>query len=707
MKKHPSSFRLALCALAAGFNLVAPAVQYEASCGPGTVDTRRPDLVVASLDTALQALVASTQPVAWTILNQGAAPTPGGWVDRVYLSTNAAGNNGRLLGEFPASGPLGTNQSLPRFQTTTLPADLEPDRDYWWVVVTDAGNAIDESNEANNTRVSDQPIRLLRSPTPNLRVTSVSGSPNPMSGQPVTVTWAVTNAGTWSTGAGLWQDAVYVSATTNVDGTAHLLGRTQRPRPLGTNDAYASTLTAILPQGLSGIRYFIVQTDADNRVNEGVFENDNTTASAPVAITLTPPPDLRVAAIEAPTNGLSGATLAVSWTITNAGPGVTAEAAWYDDAYLAATNVLGTNAVLLGSFLHEGVLTNGRSYNVSASISVPVSLSGTFYLLVQTDARSNVFEDIFETNNSGVSAPIVITLTPPPDLAVQSVSGPPTALASHPLTVNYAVTNQGADTLFDWAWEDRLYLAASPATGARTFLSAQWHLDGLSAGGVYTNAFTATLPDGLSGAFYAVVETDSGNDVFELVKTNNARASAKPILVEFRPADLVVASLAAPSTAQAGGSLLVSWSVRNQGTGDSAVSRWSDRLVLSADATPGNADDVTLLTLEHNGLLAPGAGYTVSNQVATVPFSVPPGSYRLFLLTDSDNTVYEGANEANNASAPYPLAISRTTADLRVAAVSLSPPRGLVINHISCLHFSGITRRPLPWSISCANPAKS
>ena len=676
MKKHPSSLGLALCALAAGFNLAASAVQYDASCGPGTVDTRRADLRVASLDTALQALAASTQPVAWTVLNQGAAPASGGWVDRVYLSTNAAGNNGRLLGEFPASGPLGTNQSLPRFQTTTLPADLETDRDYWWVVVTDAANAIDESNEANNTRVSDQPMRLLRSPMPNLRVTAVGVSASPMSGQPVTVTWAVTNAGTWSTGAGLWQDAVYVSATTNVDGTAFLLGRTQRPRPLGTNDAYAGSLATTLPQGLSGTRYFIVQTDADNRVNEGSFENDNTTASAPVAITLTPPPDLRVAAIQTPTNALSGAILAVSWTITNAGPGLTEEAAWYDDAYLSTTNVLGTNAVLLGSFLHEGVLTNGRGYTVSASVPVPASLSGTFYLLVQTDARSNVFEDIFETNNAGVSAPIVITLTPPPDLAVSQVTAPATALASHPVTVGYTVTNSGADTLFAFSWEDHLYLATNAASGARTFLSAQWHLGDLFAGESYTNTFTATLPDSLSGSFYAIVETDAGGQVFELNRTNNTRASATPILVESRPADLVVTGLDAPTAAQAGSSLLLSWSVRNQGSGDTAVDRWSDRWVLSSDAVFGNADDVTLLTLEHVGLLPAGGSYGVSSVVATIPWTVAPGSYRLFLATDSGDGVYEAANEGNNVSAPHTITISRTIADLGVASVTLSPPRG-------------------------------
>jgi hypothetical protein len=161
--------------------------------------------------------------------------------------------------------------------------------------------------------------------------------------------------------------------------------------------------------------------------------------------------------------------------------------------------------------------------------------------------------------------------------------------------------------------------------------------------------------------------------VFELDKTNNIGAGAGPILIESRPADLVVTGLAAPSSAQAGGSLLASWTVRNQGSGDTAVSRWADRLVLSADATLGNADDVTLLTSDHNGLLAAGEGYTVSNQVVTIPFSVTPGTWRLFAVADSGNAVYEAANDANNASAPRTIAITRTTADLRVASVSIDP----------------------------------
>lgn len=654
------------------------AENYLAIVGPVTVDTRRPDLTVAALDTPLEALAASAQPVAWTVLNQGAAPVLANWVDRVYLSTDATVGSDRLVGEYPAVGPLATNQSLPRAQNITLPEDLEPDRDYWWIVITDADNALDESNEANNARVSDQPMRLVRSPRPNLRVTSVSASANPMSGQPVTVSWTVTNAGTWTTGAGLWQDAVYLADRPELDTATVLLDRVQRPRPLGTNESYASSLTAPLPQGVSGTRYFIVQTDADNRVNEGSGENDNLTTGAPVVIGLTPPPDLQVTRVEAPSTAVSGASLAVRWTVTNAGPGPTVAFDWSDDLYLSPTPALSTNALLLGSMPHTGALTNGAAYTASAAFVVPPSVSGFFYLLVYTDTGDQVFEHVFETNNVAASpTPIVITLTPPPDLAVTAVTAPATALASHPLTISAVITNQGTDTLFQFFWEDRLYLSGDAVLdGLDVVLASEWHWGGLLAGERYTNTFTASLPHGLSGAWRVLVQTDAASAVFELDKTNNVRASASPIQVDSRPADLIVTSLTAPASAQAGSSVLVSWTVKNQGSGDTAANRWNDRLVLSTGATPGNADDVTLLVLDHDGLLPTGGSYTVTNHVGTIPFTVAPGTWRLFAMTDVDNAVYEGADDGNNASLPRTISVSRQVADLRVASVSLAPLGG-------------------------------
>ncbi len=647
------------------------------------------DLQVVTLNTPLEAWAGFSQPVNWTVANRGHEPAVGSWVDRVYLSDNATVGNDTLIGDFPYTGSLATNQALTRNQVITIPANLTPDRDYWWVVVTDSGHAVEEENEQNNVRISDAPMRVHSVPAPNLRVASVSASANLMSSQPVTVTWAVTNAGAWSTGAGLWQDAVYLSTTTNLNGTALLLGRAIRPRSLSTNDSYASSLTVTLPQGLSGTRYFIVKTDADNRVNEGLFENDNTAVSAPMTVTLTPPPDLQVTAIQAPTNAVSGTSLSLSYTVTNAGPGVTAETVWVDNIYLSPTNALDTNAVLLGSFSHEGMLTNGQTYNQSASVSLPASLGGVFYLLVFTDARNDVFESVYETNNIAASAvPIVITLTPPPDLAVSQIVAPSTAMASHELNVSFVVTNCGTDTSSAFFWEDRFYLTTNVAVvaairngslaSAALFSGepqfATTHFGDLPASETYTNTFTVTVPDGLSGTWYAVVETDSGGEVFELVRTNNLCASDAPIFIESRPADLVVTGLTSPSSAQAGSSIPISWAIRNQGAGDTVANRWSDRLVLSADAVAGNADDATLLTLDHAGLLAAGGSYAVNNQVVMIPYSVAPGSYHLFLLTDSGNAVYEGANEGNNASLPSPLAITRTTADLRVTVAQVFQP---------------------------------
>src|SRR6266850_261932 len=103
----------------------------------------------------------------------------------------------------------------------------------------------------------------------------------------------------------------------------------------------------------------------------------------------------------------------------------------------------------------------------------------------------------------------------------------------------------------------------------------------------YTNSATFTLPNGLEGTFYALVQTDRGNGVFELDDANNIGASAA-IAIASRPADLVVTSASAPNRGDAGGSIRMDWAVDNQGTGDTAVASWSDRVYLSTDNFLGN-----------------------------------------------------------------------------------------------------------------------
>jgi subtilase family serine protease len=212
---------------------------------------------------------------------------------------------------------------------------------------------------------------------------------------------------------------------------------------------------------------------------------------------------------------------------------------------------------------------------------------------VRTDLNNHVYEHAYENNNTGHDAtPTQILLTPPPDLEVEEVTVPNTALASHALTIAYQVNNFGATATPNASWTDSFYLSADdqldPATDR--FLGDRPHYGVLNVDASYENAATFTLPDGLSGNFYAFVVTDRTDAVFELDNANNIMAAANPIAVESRPADLIVEAASAPITGEAGGQIRVTWTVKNVGTGDTAVSEWNDGVILSRDGTIDPSD---------------------------------------------------------------------------------------------------------------------
>lgn len=141
------------------------------------------------------------------------------------------------------------------------------------------------------------------------------------------------------------------------------------------------------------------------------------------------------------------------------------------------------------------------------------------------------------------------------------------------------------------------------------------------------------------------------------------------VTIVSRPADLVVSAASAPTTAQAGKSLRVDWTVSNQGTGDTVVSNWTDRIVASVDGILGNGDDITLANFNHSGLLDIGANYDRS-EVVSIPFTFV-GDYNLFVVTDIGNSVFEDLNETNNNSEPLSVNIMRETPDLQVTTVNI------------------------------------
>jgi len=647
-----------------------------------------PDLFVSSITAPVESLPGQTIDISWTVANKGGTTADGTWVDRLYLVNATTGAFVKSLGEFSFTGNIAVGASVDRIQSIDLPVDLNGD--YKVVVTTDSKNTIAEGSQAelNNTTTDDQNVRIKLSAVPNLTVSSITAPLTAFSGQETSVKWTIANIGTGATNASGWNDSVYLSADRVFDTTDIELGSVANPSYLNAGDSYSNNLTVRLPRGINGKYYFLVQSDAGNRVIEVGNEGDNFGSSDPITVNLTPPPDLQVAAVNTPKSAFSGQPIDLSWTVTNKGTGNTLEKAWTDTVYMSADETLDASDRSLGNFTHTGTLNVGASYTGSAKVNLPIGVSGQQFFFVKTDVDNQVYEYILvgnqvyefilEDNNTNHNAiPTNIVLTPPPDLEIESLTVPSTARAGGDLSINYKVSNLGATETPDSTWADTFYLSTDDVFDPKTDLKlgSVNRYGMLDAGDSYHRTASFTLGDTVTGSYYVFGVTDSEDRVFELDNANNILKSTTQVSIGSQPADLVVTSAIFPTTGAAGKTIPVQWTVKNQGVGDTIITSWKDRVVASTNNILGDADDVTLGTFTRTGLLAANGTYSRTENIS-LPFNLE-GNYQLFVDTDSGNKVYEGSNEGNNnfnvnadPKTP-PVTVSRQTPDLQVTAIDL------------------------------------
>jgi subtilase family serine protease len=648
------------------------------------INLNAPDLVVSDITAPVETLSGQPIDLSWTVTNQGNASAEGTWYDYVYL-VNTATSATQYVGIFEYSGSLAAGASLTRTQSYSVPLSLTGN--YRVVVTADYYGYIAEGtqNESNNTATDDRPISIQLSPVPNLQVTGVNAPPTAFSSQETVVQWTVKNVGTGATNAPVWYDRVYLSLDTTYDNTDTYLGEAVNPSYLNPNDSYSNSLNVTLPRGIDGNYYFLIQADIYNHVTEVGNEGDNWGSGGPTDVNLTPPPDLQVTAVNAPNGAFSGQPMNLSWTVTNAGTGRTLETAWYDRVFMSADATLDAGDRFLGDFYHSGSLNAGANYTGSATVNLPIGVAGSFFFFVQSDIYNNVYEHAFENNNTGYDSTATnITLTPPPDLEFESLTIPNNARSGGNLSIDYRVTNFGATETPNSSWTDTFYLSSDNQLNTATDIN----LGSVSRYGIlnpddgYDRIANFTLPNTLTGTYYVFGVTDSSDVVFELNNANNTVQSSNQVQIVSQPADLVVTDGIIPTNGEAGKTIQVQWTVKNQGAGDTIVNSWSDRIVASSDDILGDADDITLANFTRTGLLAPNGTYSRTESVI-LPFTLE-GNYQLFVVTDSANSVYESSNEGNNGSSAFPITISRNTPDLQVTSItlpgSLTPGQPLLLN---------------------------
>ncbi|NLS91835.1 MAG: hypothetical protein GXX96_06600, partial [Planctomycetaceae bacterium] len=619
-----------------------------------------PDLTVSGVDGPGLTIGDPAQvTVSWTVTNVGTGPgTAETWTDVVIASPDEISGNGddRVLAEFVHTGGLDIGQSYSRTETFLLPPSFVGR--YHLFVRTDFEDAVFENDrESNNAAESDEIFDAMLIPYADLEITSLQAVSQAFSGQPLDMTWTVTNRGIGLTSRADWTDRIYLASDT-AGHDLYQVWTSYGLRPwsvsfshmghLAVGGSYVRTGSVTLPEGLEG-DYYLVLKVGDYATGRDPFEfvylDNNQRVSGAVPVTLTTSPDLQVTDIIAPDTTQEGTLIDVTWTVENAGLGI-AEGPWEDRVYLQREGDPDAQAIELGKYTYEGTLPPGMFYTRSEQIAVPAHINDVFRLVVHTNHGNQLYEHGPAAGNNvrADDTTLAVAVKPRPDLQIASIIAPDSVDPGGAFSAEFVVINQGTAATTVPNWIDRIYLSLDGKLSYDDILiESLTNGAALAPGESYFSVATSVeVPMRYRGEMYVLAVADAGGRVDEWPNEGN-NTLAKLIYVNPLPlADLVTSDVVAPAQAVEGSRVEVRYTVTNRGPGETNVDYWMDTIWLTRDKNrphPGQGD-VLLETFPHYGSLLADAGYDRITTV-TLPTNLVSGTYYIMPWTDPYGVVLE------------------------------------------------------------------
>ncbi len=671
-----------------------------------------PDLLMDTVIIPSQGLSGKSVNISWRVKNIGEYSTASQtWVDRIYLSTDASLNSAddTLLKTVPNQTYLDTGQSYMTTTSITLPNNIISTALIF--VITDNLDAycdtigqvcypgvkrsmswpsrIQELDEENNFLFDT--ITISPSPTPDLQITSIGAPTAAFSGDTISMVYTIKNAGNTDLPVGNWLNCLYISQDSFYSPSATYLGtlRSGNPQPMySTDSSNTFSENVILPSSLVGNYYLHIYADCYQQVFEGGDENNNAgSLLTPIAITLTPPADLLVTSITLPSTGSSGNNLKVSWIVKNAGANPPSPNHWVDSIYLCSSPTFRkSNVVWSGLKGHYGgaILLHDSTYSQTYNIPIPNGVSGSYYLFVKTDAENAVFEYTSENNNRlRSSGQVSIGLSPSPDLVVTSVSLPSvdTLYVDSVINLSWYTLNKGVGSA-NQSWTDEAYLSPFPSN-LGTYpkrLGTILQTNPLNPGDSVYSALSFVVPNYPSGLYYFYIKTDNEDFLYEHFREGNNIAGgqsldlngvylkSKPVVSSSLESDISATTIAAPSSANSGQQISLSWSGINLGPDAVGNISWTDNIYLSTDTVLSNTD-THLSGKSIQGPLANGVSYNAS-QIITLPNGISGTYYLIIEAVEKPASIGDKTLQNNFISKAITISLT-TPPDLEITSVSL------------------------------------
>ncbi len=482
-------------------------------------------------------------------------------------------------------------------------------------------------------------------PYADLVVSNVTLPAQAFGGQPLTVTWTVTNQGIGTTNIGDWNDIIYLATNR---------GRQQARSParltrfdhfgfLAVGGSYQHTQQIAVPNGLSGSIYVVVTTAGGlsnphdvNAVTgpfEFIYTTNDTTVSPALPVSQPTTPDLFVTSVQAPTSAQEG--LAHRRHLDRRQPGtgrgrrrlgrsrlLCKKPGTPDRAHRRAGPVHHQRPARAGQVLHAH-----RTRSPCRATSMTCTRSSS-----RPTTRMPVAPIPRSTRGRRPRRPRPTTPLPPPTRWPSASSRGPTCrspTSRFRATCRPARRCRSPSTSSTRAPSPPTCPTGSiastcrwtrPSIPARCSSARSRNQSALGPGEEYqSTAGPVVVPDRFRGHVYVIVAADANHQVDQW-PNGNFDLVYKAIHVDPLPLpDLVTSDVIVPTQAIAGATIPVTYTVTNLGAGATLVNNWTDTIWLTQDQGPAQpqpgrhpADAFT-----HTGSLAVKAGY---DQTVNVTF---------------------------------------------------------------------------------------
>ena len=255
------------------------------------------------------------------------------------------------------------------------------------------------------------------------------------------------------------------------------------------------------------------QADGNQVVSQSI-ESTN------LVTTTTPLPDLIIQSATVPGAATIGSNIQLNYTVKNQGSANAFSS--YTYFYLSKDTTVSSDDSYLGAD-YVDTLAAGASSSESITLNIDNGIPvGSYYLLLQANANSDVFESN-ETNNvfnKTINVSLVNT-----DLIVQNAVAPSSVTVGYNFNISYQTKNKGlgnalpSSTIF--------YLSTDKTLSNNDLYLGSKDVASITAGAAISQTISLNIVNNVApGTYYLLYKADGNNNVIETNESNNVVAKA-------------------------------------------------------------------------------------------------------------------------------------------------------------------------------------